>query len=150
MPNYVTIDDKITRVMLDYTICETVESVTREGFTTKSTPGITSLRHSGEGITWVRGWLLPDSEDVKAARVAQALDENKEQVLVPDPTELMRNVMERLGLSLPPAPPPPPEAPWYQPYPTQIGIAPPSPTTAPPTQIGDPALTGFPYGKTNC
>lgn len=58
MPTYVSIDDKITRVLPDYTICETVESVTREGFATKSAPGLTSLRHSGEGITW-GAWLAP-------------------------------------------------------------------------------------------
>lgn len=113
MPTYVAIDDKITRVHPDYTVCETVESVTREGFSTKSAPGLTSLRHSGEGITWVRGWHTPDSEEVKAAQVAQGLEENKEQV-APGKSleELVREAILRQQMTLPPPPPPPQPAPY--------------------------------------
>lgn len=135
---YVSIDDKITRVMPDYTICETVDGVTREGFATKSAPGLISLRHAGEGITWVRGWHLPDDEEVQAARVAQSLDENKEQTKMSTPQEL--------GYPPTPSPwpgPPPGPPPGWIGTPVGIGIAPPPTTT-------DPALTQFPFGTTTC
>ena len=159
MPNYVQIDDKITRVTPDYTICETVESVTREGFATKSAPGLTSLRHASEGITWVRGWHLPDSEEVKAARVAQSLDENKEQAQTSTPIEeLLRQAMQMGAIPNPPYTPPPmppspwpgPPAPMLAPQPGWIGTPGGIGIVTPTTTVPDVDLQQFPFGKTTC
>ena len=156
MPNYVSIDDKITRVTPDYTICETVDSVTREGFATKSAPGLTSLRHSGEGITWVRGWHLPDDEEVKAARVASSLAENKEQTRTPLEELMGQAAGMMLNPAYPPPPPPPPipwpgpPAPMPGPPPGRIGLSGGIGVAPQPTTTDGTDLTKFPFGKTTC
>lgn len=69
--NRVTIDDPITRVFDKHLSLETVERVDRDVFYT-SVSSIT-LEHAAEGVTWLRGYHLPDSEQVLAARAARAL-----------------------------------------------------------------------------
>lgn len=91
----------------------------------------------------MRGWHLPDDEEVKAARVAQSLDENKE----PTPTPLQELLRQAAQMASPmppwpglPAPMPGPPPGWVGT--TPVGIV--TPTTT------DPALTQFPFGKTTC
>lgn len=157
MSKYVSIDDPITRVSADYTICETVDSVTREGFSTTSARGVTSLRHDDERLTWVRGWHLPDSEDVQAARAAQALDDNKERMAQAEPrfgqhAEGALKALHDMGMlgGLPQPSPPQPPGLFGVPYHLDIGDgARGAPTTTAPAPVPFPGSTVI-VSKSDC
>lgn len=114
---YVTVGDPITRVLPQSLVLETAEIVDRHGFST-TTPNI-FMRHEEEGVLWLRGFHMPDTELVQAARAAQAMAETNEQALPP-------GVPWPAGFpALPASPPPVPLPPSVAPNPTYNAVVPP-------------------------
>ena len=77
------VDDHVTIVAPTLTLCLVVETVARNTFTCLADNfllpdvGGWAFNHDEEGIGWIRGWYTPDSEEVKAARVAQGIGDQK-------------------------------------------------------------------------
>lgn len=76
------VDDPITIVTRTLTLCLVVETVSRNTFTCSVDDflpdvGGWQFDNDEEGILWLRGWYTPDSEEVKAARVAQGIGDQK-------------------------------------------------------------------------
>lgn len=81
--NRLAVDDHVTIVAPTLTLCLVVESVARNTFTCLADnfllpdAGGWAFNNDEEGILWLRGWHTPDSEEVKAARVAQGIGDQK-------------------------------------------------------------------------
>jgi transposase len=79
-----TVDDQITVVTPATTLCLIVETVARNSFTCRGDDFLSDVEgwkftNGAEGIHWIRGWHTPDSEEVKAARVAQGIGNDKKR-----------------------------------------------------------------------
>lgn len=91
------IDDHITIVLTSMTLCLVVEKVERKAFfcmPDDDLPDIGGwrLNNDDEGSLWIRGWHTPDSEEVKAARVAQGIGNDKKRRKRPTYKELEEQV----------------------------------------------------------
>jgi hypothetical protein len=89
-----TVDDHITIVTPTLTLCTIVETIARNTFTCLGDNdflpdvGGWMFNNDEEGIHWIRGWHTPDSEEVKAARVAQGIGNDKKRKKRPTYREL--------------------------------------------------------------
>ena len=93
-----TVDDRVTIVTRTLTLCLVVESVARNTFTCLADDFLPDIggwqfNNDEEGICWIRGWYTPDSEEVKAARVAQGIGDQK-RVKRPTYKELEQRVQQ--------------------------------------------------------